>query len=443
MRLMSATRRRWLGAVEGYYGPPLAHAARLELVAWLGEQGFNCYGYAPKDDPYHRARWRDPYPPDRMEEFAELLAVGQQAGVDVALVVSPGLDWRAGDEVALAAKLVSFRQLGARVLGVAWDDVPVGGAELGERHGRAVAHAVAEVADGVEWITCPTDYSGQPVTPYLRAYAEALPDGVEIMWTGPGIVSPRVTTAEVEAFAADLGRPVLFAENFPVNDGAMAGVLHLGPYPEREPGVAAATTGVFCNFMSLPRASRVGLGAAARWWRDPEGDREQQWAEAVAAVPGIAVLAQACRSWVGAAMPDHRLTALVQDAFRGEVEGLEAYIYAGCRAGLDPDLAAEVEPWLTQWEHETQAMQFALAVLKARPARPSGAAFVTSELWSRARTSKYQVFGVRWAYYPVTFRVQADAEIDAATEAMVDAENLTDYLCRFALASSRGFRSRD
>lgn len=434
---MTADNRRWLGAVEGFYGPPLPRQARLDLVAWLGEQGFNCYGYAPKDDPFHRARWREPYPADRMAEFEELLAAGARAGVDVALVVSPGLDWRAGDADVLAAKLASFRHLGANVLGVAWDDVPQGGAELGAIHGAAVARAVEVIADDeVSWITCPTDYSGMVVTPYLRAYVDAVPEVVEVMWTGPGIVSPTVTAAEVEAFRADLGRRPLFAENFPVNDGGMAGVLHLGPYPRREAGVVQATTGVFCNFMSWPLASRVGLGVAVRWWRDPHGDREQHWAEVISAIPGIEPLARACRSWVGAAEPDPNVAAWVDDAIVGRPQALRAYLFAGCRAGLRAEWLAELEPWLDQWDYETQAMQLAVALLDARPGRPAESAFLLSEFWSRARASKRQLFGVRWAYYPVTARSTTDAAIDAVPAALVEGENLTDRLCRAALSSS-------
>lgn len=427
--------RRWLGAVEGYYGPPLSHQSRLELVTWMGSQGFNCYGYAPKDDPFHRARWREVYPADRMAEFAELLRTGEEAGVDVALVVSPGLDWREGDSEVLAAKLSSFRDLGAKVLGVAWDDVPQGGADLGTTHGAAVARAMKVVGDDVAWITCPTDYSGKIVTPYLRAYVEALPQEAEVMWTGPGIVSPSVTAEEMETFAADLGRRPLFAENFPVNDGAMAGVLHLGPYPARDPGVVAASSGVFCNFMSWPLASRVGLGAAARWWQDPSGDRERQWAETLATIPGIEPLARACRSWVGAAEADPTLAGWVRDAIAGNPDKLRSYLFAGCREGLGPEWLAELEPWLEQWDFETQAMQFAVALLAARPARPAETAFMVSELWSRARASKRQLFGIRWAYYPVTARAPgADARIDAVPEALVEGENLTDLICRAALS---------
>lgn len=428
---MLGTGRRWLGVVEGYYGPPLPQPARLDLIRWMGEQGFTCYGYAPKDDPYHRARWREPYPDDRMREFADLLAVGREAGVDVALVVSPGLDWRDGDETALADKLRSFRDLGARVLGVAWDDVPRGGADLGAAHGTAVAAAVDACGDDVAWITCPTDYSGLAVTEYLRAYADALPDRAELMWTGPGIVSPHVSVDEVRAFADELGRPVLFAENYPVNDGAMSGVLHLGPYPERDPGIVEHTTGVFCNLMALPLASRIGLGVAARWWQDPNGDREQQWREVVDAVPGLFPLARAARSWVGAPNLDPELVSWVDAAIGGDVSALRAYLYAGCRGDLAPEWEQELEPWLQQWDFETQAMQYAINLIEQRPSRPSETAFVLSELWRRARLQPRQLFGIRWALYPVTAR-HGDA-IDAVPEALVEGDTLTDVLCRAAL----------
>jgi hypothetical protein len=277
------------------------------------------------------------------------------------------------------------------------------------------------------------------VTPYLRAYVDALPEGVEVMWTGPGIVSPHVTTAEVRTFSEELGRPVLFAENFPVNDGAMAGVLHLGPYPSREPGVADATTGVFCNFMSLPLASRVGLGAAAAWWRDPNGDRESQWREVIRSIPGIRPLAHASRSWVANPGPDAQLAHWVSEAINGRPERLRQYLLAGCRSGLDEQWQAELDPWLTQWDFETQAMQFAVALLEATPSRPASTAFVLSEFWSRARVSKLQLFGVRWAYYPVTARTSggdAGADIDAQPDALVEGENLTDRLCRAALTGA-------
>ena len=425
---------RWLGVVEAFYGPPLSHEDRVDLLEWVARWGFNCYGYAPKDDPLHRQRWREPYGEEDRARFADLLERGRDAGIDVALVLSPGLDWRGSDdEPALVEKLSVFRDLGASVLGIAWDDVPPGGADLGTTHGRAIAAAVEGLGDGVRWITCPTDYATAVPTPYLQAYAAEVPPGVEIMWTGPSIVSPSVTADGARVMADVFGRAPLFAENFPVNDGAMSDVLHLGPYPSRPEDFPAATTGVFCNLMPRSRASWVGLALAARFWSDPAADREAAWREVVAEVPGLGPLAKACRSWVGEDPIDRELREWAEAAIAtgGKDTRLREYLVAGCRTGLDPRLVAEVEPWLDQWDAESQAMQFALEVLAA-PGRPADLAFVTSELWRRARVMRAQVFGVRWAYYPVT--EWKDGRFHAVPDALVMGENLTDIVCSAALA---------
>ena len=330
-------RAPWLGAVEGYYGPPLERTERLALVEWLGTQGFNAYGYAPKDDPFHRARWREPYPPEREEELAELVAAGAGAGVDVALVVSPGLDWRPGeDEPVLAAKLARFAEMGAPIVGVAWDDVATGGAELGEAHGRGIA-AAAAATTGIPMITCPTDYATSVTTDYLRAYAAAAGPDAEIMWTGPSIVSAHVPADLARQLGEALDRPLLFAENFPVNDGAMTGVLHVGPYPVRDQLLPTVTSGVFCNFMSRPRASRVGLAAAARFWRDPTADRELAWLEALDAVPGMARSPAPVGRGPAIPVPIPN-SGVGPGRDRRRPRPLRQYLWSDVRAGLDPVL---------------------------------------------------------------------------------------------------------
>lgn len=436
----------WIGAVEGYYGRPLTHDERIDLLRWLGEHGFNAYAHAPKDDPLHRQLWRDPYPADRLSEFAALVAEGERRGVTVALVISPGLDWRAGeDEPVLARKLRSFADAGARALGIAFDDVPPGGAELGAAHAAAVAAAVESLSDDIAWVTCPTDYATAEATPYLRAFCAGLPAGVDVMWTGPAIVSPVVDADAAARLGTALGRPLLFAENYPVNDGPMSGVLHLGPYRGRDPRLPEVTSGVFFNFMSFPLASRVGLAAGSAFWRDPSVDPERAWRDALAEFPGIERLARASRAWIGDPAPDAELSGWVDDILSGgdpqllvdflDVDLMEAVASrpaaVSLRAQLDPALAAEIAPWVDQWEAEAVAMRAAVELIRAIPESRADYAFLTAEAWARARHSRLQLFGVRWAYYPVT--EWRDGAVRALPEALMQGENLTDRLCRFAL----------
>jgi len=424
-----------LGAVEGYYGPPLQHEARLDMVRWLATRGYDTFLYAPKSDPYHRDRWREPYPPDRAAQLRALVEEGRACGVEVCLVISPGLDWRPGDEAVLVAKLRSFTALGARSLGVAWDDVPPGGADLGAAHGRAVAAAAGQIS-AARWFTCPTDYATAAATPYLRAFAAELPAAVEVMWTGPSVVSPVVPVEQARALRESLGRRPLFAENFPVNDGTIAGVLHLGPYPRRDAALRDEVSGAVMNVMRLPLASRLGLAVAARFWRQGSGDRERDWRECVAEVPGLAPLARACRAWVGDAGADPELLDWTRRAIatRGADTRLREFLERGCRGQLDERLAAEVAPWIDQWEDEAAAMLAALSLLAAAPEHRSEAAMLTALLWARARSSAVQAFGIRHAYYPVTRRDSAGVLLPDPA-GLERHDNLTDLLCSAALGS--------
>jgi hypothetical protein len=423
----------WHGVLEGFYGEPYDDAARLDLVRWLGTVGGRDYVYAPKDDPYQRAQWRTPYPPERMAHFADLLAAGAAAGVRIGFVVSPGLDWQAGDEGALVAKLQAFYDLGVRCLGVAFDDVPPGGAALGAVHAAAVAAAVAGLPDDVTWSACPVDYGTAHVTSYLRAFCDGLPEGVDLFWTGPSILSADIPLALATSLAGELGRRLVLADNFPVSDGPMAGVLHLGPYPARDPGLPAAVGGLLLNLGPRPVASRLPAAAGLAWWADPTRDRVAAWEEQLAAVPGLAPLARACRSWLTEPGPDPVLLEWARAALDGD-QRLESWLAAGCREGLPAEWAADLEPWLEAWDWHALAVPIALAAL--RSADGPGGAFTVAEVWRRGLAMERQLFGIRWALYPLTVR-DGDAE-RADPAGLVRGETLLDTLCREALVRLMG-----
>lgn len=410
----------WLGALEGYYGPGLGHDARLSLMEWGAAKGFNVYAYAPKDDPFHREKWRDPYPDDAMREFEELVRKGRETGVEFCYTISPGLDWGPGDEKALIEKLRPIADLGCETFGVLWDDVPAG--DNGEAHARGT-WAVVDSIGGARWWTVGTDYAVTHPTPYLTAFCKTLPDEVALSWTGRSVTPLTITGDDARTLGDALGRKLLLWENFPVNDALMKDVLHLGPYPERTPDLVDATRGVLFNTMQYPLASRVGIACGARFWTDPTSDREAVWRGVIADFPGLEPLARACRSWASHPGPDLEL-----------LDGLRDFLEGGCRKGLDSALAVEVEPWLAAWEREAQAMLMALDILD-RGYRSASRGIACAALWTAARQQREQVFGIRNAVYPVT---EQDGEFTTSLpEAAAVGENLTDILCRRALHEMR------
>ena len=48
----------------------------------------NIYVYGPKDDPYHREKWREPYPESQRKKLAKLIRAAQRAGAS-ALTLLP------------------------------------------------------------------------------------------------------------------------------------------------------------------------------------------------------------------------------------------------------------------------------------------------------------------------------------------------------------------
>ena len=103
------------GLIEGFYGPPWSHAERLEMIRFCGRVGLTTWVHAPKDDPYHRARWRERYPEAELGQLAELVHEARRSGVEVAYAIAPGLDLCYSSEAELetiAARCDQLRSVG-------------------------------------------------------------------------------------------------------------------------------------------------------------------------------------------------------------------------------------------------------------------------------------------------------------------------------------------
>jgi hyaluronoglucosaminidase len=358
----------------------------------------NLYVYAPKSDPLHRERWREPYPEAQMREFGELIERGVAAGVEVGFAVSPGLSIRyssAEERARLAEKLVLFRDLGTRFLSLTVDDVPSElvheedrGAfgSLAEAHVR-LAHELRERLgpDVTLWLV-PTDYLAVDPTPYLEELGEKLDPEVEVGWTGRTIVSPTILAEEAARRAATLRRPLLLWDNVPASDGPMRSMLHLGPYAGREAGLVEHASGVLLNPMEHAHASAIAVRTAAQFLREPERyDPERAWEEALAEIGEGA--AESFRTFAEA----HRFNpCLINDRDRELEAGLvslrerlaggedaspvveelrrKVALRIECapslREGLnDARLREEIEPWIESHARESRRIEAALDCL--------------------------------------------------------------------------------
>jgi hyaluronoglucosaminidase len=359
------------GAIEGFYGSPWTTEERLDLLAFAGRFKLNTYVYAPKDDPYHRDRWREPYPPDRADELRGLIEAAAANHIRFTFAVSPGVSIcysDPADVAALTAKFEALYGLGVRAFSVALDDIdhtrwncPADADRYGPPSTEASAAAQVDLLNAVQSAfvaghpdvlplqTVPTEYSGTGDSPYRAAVRAGLDPAIEVMWTGPFVVPAEISVAHAGAAAGTFGRPLYVWDNTPVNDfPATEGRLILAPYARREPGLSGHVTGIVLNPMNQAAASKVQLvGGADFAWNDAGYDPararraaatflaagDAETVEALLAFFDLENLAPTSARSGLVSQPQAPALAAALDAFR---EAWSAGDRAGALAGLRP-----------------------------------------------------------------------------------------------------------
>ncbi|MBP2019986.1 hyaluronoglucosaminidase [Symbiobacterium terraclitae] len=289
------------GVIEGFYGRPWSHAERERMIDFLGRHGYNLYVYAPKNDPIHRNRWLEPYLPEELARFASLERRCRERGILFVFGLSP-LKLHYSDEgemAALFAKLESVYRLGVRGFMLLVDDMPdkfhypddeARFGSVANAHvwlNNAVLARLQEWGGVERYLFVPTEYCGEGRSAYLARLGEGLRREVCVMWTGPEVCSPRLTTADARVISETLRRPVLYWDNYPVNDGEMRWRPHLRPIRGRDADLGTVALGIVANASLQPEASKIPLHTYAQYMADPAGyEPEAAWQKALLDVCG-------------------------------------------------------------------------------------------------------------------------------------------------------------
>jgi hyaluronoglucosaminidase len=414
------------GLIEGFYGPPWTWDARLEVIGFCAARGMTHYLYAPKDDPKHRDRWRDPYDDDELAGF-ERLVTESPDGFEIGFAISPGLsiDYdSADDRAALAAKCEQVAARGVRVLCLALDDIPFR-AGLGEQHGSLTTWMRDEFDGRAEVVLVPTEYVGQRRTPYLDALATGVPDDVLIGWTGDAVVNDGITAQHARDRATTLGgRAPLLWDNHPVNDGPMGDQLFIGPLRGREPALLDELGGYLANVGLQPTANKLPLSSIAAWLR--RDDPERAW-RADADTLGWRTFAEACDGEVP--------RALAADVIAGGDTSAARDWFGSASEPSAPGLEEECEAWLTQVRREARVALAALDLLDLGPTtgdlEAMGATLGLLTRWKRLQSAPVQVMGPRMGIRPGIGQA-ADGTWIVLGSSLVSGVNAVDALCRFA-----------
>lgn len=406
------------GITEGFYGTPWTHRQRLAQMDFMGRTKQNRYLYAPGEDLYRQARWREPYPAGRRAEFRELAERARRNHVTPGWAVAPGqaMCFASDEDLrALTRKLDAMWALGFRAFQLQFQDVSYNEWHCGadaDRFGsgpgaaaRAQAHVANAVArhlaerhpDSVALSLMPTEFYEEGSTAYRRALAKELDAEVEVAWTGVGVVPRTITGGQLAEARQVFGHPLVTMDNYPVNDYA-PGRIFLGPYQGREPAVAAGSAALLANAMEQPEASRIPLFTAADFAWNPRDYRPREsWRAAIADLAGgdagrgeaLTALAGNTASSVLGGEESAYLRPLLEafwrtrTTVRGEDETPEAGRLRAAFTVLrelperlsGTGLAAEVDPWSQRLARYGEAGTTALDLLRAQRGGDAGAAW--------------------------------------------------------------------
>ena len=215
------------GVIEGFYGIPWSFEERISMIRFLSDIGMNQYVYAPKDDPYHNVKWREPYPEEKLVELSELASISKNKGVDFVWAIHPGqnlIDFNLYEEEIdkLFTKYDSLHKAGVTSFALCMDDIDRNLAyEQRDFHLRLVKDILKKLKSyennkllfvhpwyNSAWI----DEKGEE---YFKLFQDL--DRLEIMWTGYDVVVPITKTSQ-EKFTELSQKEANIWFNWPVND---------------------------------------------------------------------------------------------------------------------------------------------------------------------------------------------------------------------------------
>lgn len=270
------------GVVEGFYGRPWTTEQRKDLFQKLKKWGMDSYLYAPKDDYKHRAYWRELYTVEEAEHLTSLITSAKEHGITFYYAISPGLDitYSSAKEVtALKRKLEQVSQFGCTAFALLFDDIEPEMSEADKEVFQSFAHAQVSVTNEMyqhlgqpTFLLCPTQYCAARANPnvpnseYLNTLGAKLPQEIDIMWTGPKVISRTLSMESIEEITEVLRRPPVIWDNLHANDYDQKRVF-LGPYSGRSPDLIPKLRGVLTNPNCEYGANFVAIHTLAQWSR--------------------------------------------------------------------------------------------------------------------------------------------------------------------------------
>ncbi|XP_070771906.1 protein O-GlcNAcase isoform X3 [Enoplosus armatus] len=271
------------GVVEGFYGRPWTMEQRKELFRRQQKWGLNTYLYAPKDDYKHRMFWRELYSVEEAEQLMTLIGAAKEHGIEFIYAISPGLDITFSNQKEVAAlkrKLDQVSHFGCKSFALLFDDIDHNMCPADKEVFSSFAHAQVSITNEIyqylgepeTFLFCPTEYCGTfcypnvPQSPYLHTVGEKLLPDIDVLWTGPKVVSKDISVESIEEVSKILRRAPVIWDNIHANDYDQKR-LFLGPYKGRSTELIPRLKGVLTNPNCEFESNFVAIHTLATWYK--------------------------------------------------------------------------------------------------------------------------------------------------------------------------------
>lgn len=279
------------GFIEGYYGIPWSNEDRMSLMKFGGDFKMTSYIFAPKDDPYHKNKWREPYPAEEIAKIKEMVKVGNDAKCHFVWTAHPFMGGFNANQVdaEIQALLNKFEQLyeaGVRQFGVLGDDVGQLNKDIVVKMMKAVSDWAKAKGDVYDTVFCPAGYNHSWQGDYseLNKYDKEFPKDIKIFWTGEAVCQPveQKTLDHFRKHNLPAGQPArrspLFWLNWPVNDiNGERLMMGKGSLLRTEVN-PSDLAGVVTNPMQEAEASKVAIFAVADYaWNVKGFKADKSW----------------------------------------------------------------------------------------------------------------------------------------------------------------------
>ena len=330
------------GVVEGFYGNAWSFEDRISQFDFYGQNKLDTYIYGPKDDPYHREKWREFYPEEDAERLKILNEEAKHRKVKFIWGIHPAGDhsWKEDDNIATIRKFEQMYSLGLRNFAVFFDDV-FGIHADGKKHAEYMEYImenfVRKHSDIETLMMCPSLYNKKWEPRFQPTYLEdiaVIDPFVQIMWTGNSVVD-MIDVEDMDWVNPRIGRKAFIWLNYPVTDYCIDHLL-MGPFTGNEVEATNMVSGFTANPMEYAEASKVSLlGTADFLWNPQAYDPDAAWEVALKTlVPDHTdAFRTFCLYNVDLGPNAHKLRRLNESPdFKALIERYESDLYSGYSA---------------------------------------------------------------------------------------------------------------